>query len=208
MKQFSRLCLSRFGVLSAMIALALTCRIASANTITETYTFPSFTGYVNLQSPVAGSSFPEFDPALGTLNSITLNDTATATFSGGGAKDANVADYTITLNFSEFEMVASKTGNGQATTDISNFTETAPGELAALTGSGSVATAISVVNHNGTPASISSTFGIESLTYNFTPAVTATAPEPSTLALLSTGLLCCLGFGRRRSSALGRPAMS
>lgn len=179
-----------------LIGLALCLAFAApamADTLTETFTFPSFAGYVEM----SGTSFPEFNPALGTLNSITLNATATATFSGGGPFDDNLAEYDIILNGVFFFMEAPSVGNGTAGA-FSDLTSTFEGDLAALTGSGSVTTEVSVRNIHGTPASISSTFGTESLTYNFTPAATA-APEPEPLPVL--GAILGLGMmvaARRR----------
>jgi hypothetical protein len=84
-------------------------------------------------------------------------------------------------------MTAPSDGNGSGTAFISDFTETDPGFLAPFLGSGSVGTSVSVFDATATLASISSTFGTESLTYNYTPKTTA-VPEPRSLALLAAGL--------------------
>ena len=168
---------------------------ARAAAITETYTFPSpLAGYTR----AVGTSFAEFNPALGTLNSITLNDTAVATFFGGGPGFPNAAQYQISLNGLLFFMSADLLGNGSADASISNLTETDPTDLGTLTGTGVVSTSVIVANAAGTPTNISSTFGTESLSYNYTPA--ASIPEPSALALLSTGLIGLIGcaVARRR----------
>jgi ABC-type transport system substrate-binding protein len=64
---------------------------AKAATITETFTFPTVDGYTT----ETGSSFSAFDPAFGTLDSVTYNVTATAVFSGGGDTDHNLAQYIL-----------------------------------------------------------------------------------------------------------------
>jgi hypothetical protein len=162
--------------------------------ITETYTFPSpLVGYTS----EAGSSFSQFNPALGTLNSVTVNATATATFSGGGEADHNEADYHIFLNSNNianpFDMFAPTIGNGTADASIPDLTTTAG--LGSYIGIGDVSTSVFVENVLSTIADISSTFGDETLTYNFTPA--AAVPEPGSLSVLAIGLLG-LGWAHRR----------
>ncbi|MGH8402933.1 MAG: hypothetical protein ACRESO_05960, partial [Gammaproteobacteria bacterium] len=123
---------------------------ARADTITETFTFASLSGYTSEN----GTPFSQFNSALGTLNSITLNATAEATFSGGGTTDNNMAGYTLTLAGNPFAMVAVAFGNRSGSASITNFDIGIP---AGLIGSGSIIPDIAVANHNRTSASISST---------------------------------------------------
>jgi PEP-CTERM motif len=173
-----------------------TASAARADMIIETYTFPSpLVGY----TLEAGSLFSEFNPALGTLNSVTLNNTATATFSGGGGTDFNEALYQISLDGNTFVMLAFITGNGTADTSIHNFTSTF--NLAAYIGTEELMTSVLVINDNETIANISSTFGTQTLIYNFTPVTPA--PEPSSLLLFAGGLLAAGWAYRRRMGARG-----
>lgn len=179
-------------VLGSFVALLLLApAISRADTITETFTFATLSGY----SSETGTPFSQFNSALGTLNSITLNATATATFSGGGANDDNLASYTLTLVAGEPRVMNAETfGNRSVSTAINlNFSDDL---LAPFIGSGSIVPSITVRNHNLTSASISSTFGTESVTYNYTPA--ATAAEPGSFLLLALVLLSGLWFERKR----------
>jgi hypothetical protein len=89
-------------------------------------------------------------------------------------------------------MVGEKEGNGSAEA-LSDFTEAAPADLSDFIGSGPVPTSVFVSGTGGTAAFISSAFGTESVTYNFTlipssvpgtplfpgsPTLTLTVPEP------------------------------
>ncbi len=183
---------------------------ATAETFNFTYTFnnPSpLLGYLNED----GSSLEQINPAVATLNSITLHAAANATWSGGAGTDINEATYTITLGGFHFSTIAEKEGNGGAGALI-DFTDTTPADLSDFIGSGPVPTSVSVSDTGGTAAFISSTFGTESVTYNFTlissgvpgaplfpGSPTLTVPEPSAWAMMLVGL-AGLGFaGFRRT---------
>lgn len=197
--------LRRWSVTALMGGVSLITAVhARAALIDETYTFPSpLAGFTR----AVGTSFAEFNPALGRLSSITVNATATATFSSGFSALPNAAQYQIALNGVLFFMAADQLGNGSADASISNLIDADPIDLRALTGVGMVSTSVIVANAAGTPTNISSTFGTESLTYNYTP--TASIPEPGALVLLSTGLIGLIGCAitRRTRRGLGTSAL-
>lgn len=167
--------------------------------IMETFTFDPTSGYGSED----GTSFSAFNPALGTLDSVTIDYTAVATFSGGGALDMNQAVYDVSfagpggpgLTAAD----ASILGNGTAEADFSGAPDSDPGDpgdLALLRGAGDVTISVEVRNLGDTPASIGSAFDTESVTYNYTPA--APVPEPGSLAPLSGGLIGLVALRGRR----------
>lgn len=207
------------AIVSGMIAAAPIS--AAADTFTLTYKF---------QSPLLdyttedGSSFVQFNPVFGTLKSVTLRATANATWSGGASADDNEADYTIFLSGFEFSMTAVKNGNGRVGVAFDQD-YSMPADVSAFTGIGMVDTSVSVTNQGGTPASISSTFGTEVVSYNFTPSssgvpgapgfpppgATLSVPEPTTWVMMLVGFA---GVGsaivrqRRRGGTLTRELRS
>jgi hypothetical protein len=204
------------AIVSGLIAAAPIS--AAAETFNFTYTFnnPSpLLGYINED----GSSFDQINPAAATLNSITLHAAASATWSGGAGTDFNEATYTITLGGFHFSMSAEKQGNGSAGA-FSDFIDTTPADLSNFIGSGPVPTSVSVSDTGGTAAFISSTFGTESVTYNFTlissvpgvpifpasPTLTLPIPESSTWTMMLVGLVGLAFAGNRisrRAAAVG-----
>jgi hypothetical protein len=200
-------------IIRAIVALAVGTAlvqpgIARADAITRTFTFPSpLAGYTN----ASGTPLNQFDSGLGTLDSITVHLTATANWSGGASTDFNDVEYAVFLAGSAFTMGAAKIGDGAAPA-FADFNDTTPTVLGALTGLGTVATSVTILNQGGTPANFGSTFGTESVTYNYTPGstpgvppITARLPEPCSLLVLAAGLLGLAWSGRgqkhRRRSA-------
>ena len=98
---------------------------AQAATLTETFTFDPLDGY----GFEAGSAFGAFDPALGTLNSVTYDVTATANFAGGGPSVMNEAAYELTfvgVNSSDMPVLTNQTmtavsfGNGASQASLTS----------------------------------------------------------------------------------------
>ncbi len=182
---------------------------AQAATLTETFTLDPLDGY----GFEAGSTFSAFNPALGTLNSVTYDVSATANFTGGGPSDLNDAEYELTfVGVDSFgmpvltnqAMAAVSFGSGEAQASLTS-TDTF---VATFLVPGTVTPNLTIVNVANSPASLSSTFATESVTYNYTP---TPVPEPPSIVLLAIGL-AGLGFAFGRGPltasrvALLRPA--
>jgi hypothetical protein len=177
---------------------------AQAATLTETFTFDPLDGY----GFETGSDFSAFDPALGTLNSVTYDVVATANFTGGGPSDFNDAAYELTfvgVDSSETPVLTNQTmaavsfGNGAAQASLTSTDSS----LATYLVPGAVTPNLTIVNATNTPASISSTFATESVTYNYTPATPV--PEPPSIGLLAIGLVG-LGWRLRHRPLMALPA--
>ena len=83
------------------------CGSAHADVITQNVTFAPLVGYGN----ESATPLSYFDPALGTLTSASVVFNQTTTFTGGGASDANEADYR--LDFGGLTPLCSVTATGK-----------------------------------------------------------------------------------------------
>ncbi len=169
---------------------------AHAAAETETFTDNGAPTDVNSLSDVLSSSFSQFNPALGTLNSITISASGTATFTdtGSGLEDGAYFGGISSPTEPNFGLVD---GNGSllgtGTFDISaSGTESfvlAPFEGASTT---SVYFQFDVSGGTLVANDVPGT-----LTYNYTPAV-ASVPEPVHWSVFAAGLATPIALRLRR----------
>lgn len=184
-----------FSAVSVMIA-AGSSSVRGA-TITETFSFAPLSGYT-LED---GTSIAAFDPALGTLNSATFELNATATFSNGDINDFNQVQYTIRVGSIVEALAVVTVGNSSGSDSATNTLTDSP-DLASLSRSPALSTQVTVQNLGNT-ATILSSFGTETVIYNYTPA-SAMTPEPAASALLFLGFLALPIFHKLRKRAQTR----
>ncbi len=173
----------RLRLFTAAAFCGLSC-VAHANTITQTFTVT----FQNVsQTSENSDGFLQFNTQLGTLNS------ARADFSGNILFVASAPNGKYTLTYAGFAGGGGSPALVFSDTMSELFQTNAPVDPGSVTGSGGFANYflayIDLSVASGTVLAGSTATG--TLTYNYTPV--STTPEPSSFALLSTGLFAVVG---------------
>lgn len=179
----------RFALIAGV--LALTPLTAGAATITESFSAPDL--FVTGDEVVAVTPFAQFNPANGTLNSISTTIGGEATWTSYHSPDTlTVALMLHGTNESvgPYQLFFSP---GSILIDMSGTDNFTP-DFLSLTGTGTAT--LDFVVHGSSSDTLESRGGLDgSITYDFTP-----VPEPPALALFGGGLVT-LAFLRRRNGA-------
>ena len=176
-----------FVAAAALLSASLAAR---ADTITQSFAVPFVHYNTSNGYSTYGASFPSnpFNPALGTLNSVSLFATGSVTVGGPSyqGSDINFEGQTGNLVFQQTAQYgrAGTYNVSYGATAIDPFTLQSVENPAPYT----------EVDFNGQGIVSADVTG--TVTYDYTPV--AATPEPSSLALLGTGLLSVVGVARRR----------
>ena len=179
-----------FVAAAALLSASLA---AHADTLSQSFAVPFFENNGNNYSSYKGSYPSYFDPALGTLNSVSHLASGTVTIAGspfGGTSifiDGTSANKSFADNYA-----FTKDG----TFNLSDaFTSTNPFVLSSAQTPSASGSGIYFTGQFITSANV-----IGTVTYDYTPtaAPIAATPEPSSFALIGTGLLGAVGVMRKR----------
>jgi hypothetical protein len=204
-------------LVAAICLTSLPCVLAHADTITQTQTYSIATQTMISSENFPGAFFSNFNPSMGTLTSMTISLTGSATVTAYLNDPSTDIDG---VSFSDFEdnsgigfgLTGPITGITSSPSGLIDFNvsqaDTFASDLAAFTQPGSTNLSFILVNQYGIinqdtfPVQVNTSALTETITYNYIPSVISPAPEPSSIALLTTGL-GSLGFFRRR---IAKPA--
>jgi hypothetical protein len=179
-----------YPIASLLFAIAPVAAL-HATTIDQTFSFVNMSTYGSEN----GSNVADFNPALGTLNSVSYSFTVTSTLNLPVVNNQAKGYYFFELGPVNGEQDI----NGQPLTFSGTLTSASFG-FAAFTGNGSLTPFINVEPYPGLDPGngYSSTFSLGTVTYNYTRSTASAAPETSSFSLLAAGL-AAVGLLRRRS---------
>ncbi|HEX5484258.1 MAG TPA: hypothetical protein VFZ08_16695 [Terriglobia bacterium] len=150
------------------------------------------------------TSFAEFNPALGTLNSINVTFTGSATFSGSSLLSSALLFHNSNETVGPLLFFSSP---GAINFNMAAGDGFRP-DLARITGTGTTVFDLNLDAPGATFATTSPGGLAGKITYDYSPPAPTPAPESSTMVQLVPTLLGMLAFGwwleRRKCSAISR----
>jgi PEP-CTERM motif len=149
-------------------------------------------------------SVPQFNPANGTLTSVSFALTGSGTYSSNSVLPELDPSGLVQFSGGSTAFGFSVLHNTGAVTINLSGSASGAATLAGVTGTGSVMAGVDLFDNSFNP--FADTFETDNgglsgtLTYTFTPTVT-TVPEPSSLTLLGIGGVGLVGYGWRKRRA-------
>ncbi len=187
----------RFSFVAGNTALMMCSVLAHADTLTVNYTANGNAVYENSSAinsyGVVSTPFALFDPSQGTLNTIFIDVSGTAMTTTFGTL-ASISPASDPSQSFEYFPASFGSGTFPFSADLSNSALYL--NAADYEGTGTQSLLLNFALPIGGTLVTTNTSG--TLTYDYTPNAAAISPEPSSFALLGTGLIGVAGLVRKR----------
>jgi hypothetical protein len=160
---------------------------AQADVINANFSFPDINNLSSASPAVTeNTSVSQFNPALGTLTSVSISDTANLTWVGAGS---STNQFAVAYSVDSTGQGGSPFCANPCTFTVNPLVDASI--LSDFIGTGTVAASVTLTNASSSFL-LDATF-TDAVTYTYTPAA-ASIPEPSALSVFMVGLFGLGGF--------------